>query len=142
MQLTNTYKGYTISYNGKSFEILLEDKVQTSRPKDLEACIAWIDKQLKEEFIRTKVLVVSYRDDCKEAEATSIVDDRAWIVYPDGKREMVNVTNLRVFSEDNLAKGAKCIELSKQAEMLITEARAVKDSLEVFDVSGMIKVSK
>jgi hypothetical protein len=141
MNLQNTYKGYTISYDGKTFEILLEDKIQTRRPKDLEACIAWVDRQLKEEFVRTKVLVASYRDDSKEAEATSLVENRVWVVYSDGKREMVDATDLRVFSEDNLVKEARFRELSKQAETLIKEARAVKESLEVFDVSSMI-VSK
>ena len=137
MTLKDTYKGYTIAYDGRRFEIILDDKVQTNRPKDLDACMAWIDKQLKEVFVRTKVIVSSW-DGFKEGESTSIVDNRAWVVYPDGKREMVDVKDLRVLSEDNLGKIAKFKDLTEQAEALTKEARAIKGRLEVFDVNTML----
>ena len=139
MTLKDIYKGYTIAYDGRRFEIILDDKVQTNRPKDLDACMAWVDKQLKKVFVRTKVIVCDgYQNGFKEAEATSIVDNRAWVVYTDGKREMVDVTNLRVLSKDNLGKIAKFKDLTAQAEALTKEARAVKGSLEVFDVNTML----
>ena len=142
MNLKDTYKGYTISYNGRNFEILLEDKVQTRRPKDPEACMAWVDKQLKEEFIRTSVIVSNYRDGFREAEATSVVEAGVWVVYADGKRAMVEAKDLRVLSEDNLSKVVRYEELKRQAEVLREEAGTVKASLEVFDVSSMIKYRK
>ena len=139
MNLTDTYKDYTIAYDGRRFTILLDDKEQTNRPKDLDACIAWIDRQLKEEFVRTKVIVAgSYREDFKKAEATSIVDNRAWVVYPDGKREMVDVSDLRVLSDDNLNKIDTFADLTAKVEDLTKKARAIRSSLEVFDVNTML----
>ena len=141
MTLTDIYKGYTIAYDGKRFAIILNNKEQTNRPKDLDACIAWVDRQLKEEFVRTKVIVEgSWRNTFKEAEATSIVDNRAWVVYPDGKREMVDAQYLRVLSDDNLTKIDNFKTLTAQAEALTKEAYAIKSSLEVFDVNSMLVV--
>ena len=138
MTLKDTYKGYTIAFDGRRFTILLDDKDQTSRPKDLDACMAWVDKQLKEVFVRTKVIVDGYRDSFKEAEATSIVDNRAWVVYPDGKREMVDVSDLRVLSDDNLNKIDTFADLTAKVEDLTKKARAIRSSLEVFDVNTML----
>ena len=141
MTLTDTYKGYTIAYDGRRFTILLDDKEQTNRPKDLDACIAWVDRQLKEEFVRTKVIVESsHRDAFKEAEATSVVGNRAWVSYSDGTREMVDVANLRALSSDNLTKINNFKTLTAQAEAIKKEAYAIKSSLEVFDVNSMLVV--
>ena len=141
MNLKDTYRGYTIAYDGRRFTILLDDTEQPNRPKDLDACIAWVDRQLKEEFVRTKVIVEgSWKDAFKEAEATSIVDNRAWVVYPDGKREMVDVANLRALSSDNLTKINNFKTLTAQAEAIKKEAYAIKSSLEVLDVNSMLVV--
>jgi urease accessory protein UreF len=138
MNLTNTYKNYTISYNGRSFSIYLEDKLQTNRPKDIESCISWIDKQLKETFIRTKVLVTSWNNDIKKAKATSLVENRAWVIYENGQREMVDVAQLLTLSQTNLDKIAQCQELHKQAALLTQEANTIKSSLEAFDTTSML----
>ena len=139
MTLKDTYKGYTITYDGRRFTILLDDKEQTNRPKDMDACMAWVDKQLKEVFVRTKVIVDgSYRNTFNEAEATSIVEGKAWVSYSNSRRELVDVTSLRVLSKDNLGKIAKFKDLTAQAEALTKEARAIKGRLEVFDVNTML----
>ena len=140
MNLKDTYRGYTIAYDGRRFTILLDDTEQTNRPKDLDACIAWVDRQLKEEFVRTKVIVTNWDGKFEEAEATSIVGGKAWVSYSSGRREMVSADNLRVLSDDNLNKLANFKALISQAEAIKKEARAVNDSLEVFDVNSMLVV--
>lgn len=139
--LTGKYRGYEIYFNGSFFEIALEGKMQTNRPKDLDACRSWIDKQLKQEFFRTKVIVrSSFGDGFKEAEATSIVEDyRAWVSYADGSREMVSIKSLIAATEENLTKIALIEKLVAKSQSLRNEVRVAVDDLVMFDVNSMFK---
>jgi hypothetical protein len=137
--LIGTHRGYTITHDGHFFEISLDGVQLTIRPRDLAACEAWIDRQLKQEFIRTRVIVSGYGDNINQAEATSLVDGIVYVVYDNGKRERARADQLRTLSDENIAKIALFKELSAKAEALIKEAESVKDSLTIFDVNSMIK---
>ena len=138
MKLINTYKDYTITFDGDKYEILLDNIIQTNKPKSLESCVTWIDNQTKQKFTRTKVLVSSWLEVLKPAEATSIVGNKAWVVYEDDKREMVTLDNLKAFTESNLAIEQRYLSLKKQAAKFEEEASKLKESLETFDSSKMI----
>lgn len=139
MQLTNNYRDHTISFNGTYFEISLEGKTLTTKPKTLETCIAWIDARLQENWVRNNLFVKDFRGEVLEAVATSVLDSsHLWITYTSSqKREKISKDYCFEISANNLQKIKDIEEIEERIALLDRERKNLVNSLEKFDISKM-----
>ena len=140
MQLTNIYREHLISFNGNYFEISVEGKTLTTKPKTLEACIAWIDARLKENWVRNPIIVRSYLGETAlEATATSVIDSSyLWVTYKENqKREKISKDYCFEISANNLQKFKDIEEITERIALLDKERKNLVNSLEKFDISKM-----